>query len=130
MAKRRRRSSLTWEALRDKVEKSKVGFVTVSAGDLKQLAGFQKLGRFVVGHIADNLYENGLGYFPSIPEESPRSGMPVRVFKLGSRAELAIMAATRVDPEADKVLEELVLDKAQNLEPIRKLKEIEKLIAA
>jgi hypothetical protein len=96
------------------------GAITLTAGELRDAYGYDRLGKHVRAGISAELRRLGLA---SQPTEIPdRQDTPVRVFIKRSPVGRLIAAATTPSEYNDLILQRLALGKADSvLEQIRKL---------
>ena len=99
--------------------------VQTSLGELRSALGYDRLGRYVLGQIAEELDGHNLGYFPIVNLEDnpePRQYHEVRVYKRTGEVGKVIRAVTHPNPGGDQLLKasggasaEMVLDKIRAL---------------
>lgn len=81
--------------------------VQTTLGELRSSLGYDRLGRYVLGQIIEELEGRNLGYFPLAVLESndePRQAHEVRVYKRNSEAGKIIRAVTHPTPGGDQFL--------------------------
>ena len=101
------------------------GVLQTTLGELRSALGYDRLGKYVLGQIADELEGHNLGYFPITTLEDngePRQHHELRVYKRSSEHGKVIRAVTHPSPGGDQLLRsavgassEAVLDKIRAL---------------
>ncbi|WP_152970075.1 hypothetical protein [Frigoribacterium sp. RIT-PI-h] len=88
------------------------GFVRMSLGELREVVGAKRLGRFVLVEIGEWLEANELGFFPVsvlLDNSEPRQSQEIRVFDRTSKAPVAAVvdAVQFPTPKGDRLLREI-----------------------
>ncbi|MDQ8045237.1 MAG: hypothetical protein REI11_11585 [Patulibacter sp.] len=120
------------EALKDLVNDQAV--VATTLGELRKAIEYERLGKYVLGHIRSRLQGEGLGCFPAElldPDHNstPRQDQTVRVYRLGSTVADLVQAVLDPSPTGDRALRQAnegkddaaALAAAVTLEKIREL---------
>jgi hypothetical protein len=79
------------------------GLATVTLGDLKEVVGVRRLGKFVLSDIKDWLRREGLNYFPlAILDENPvpRQEQELRIYKSDRMSPIFRAVDAVLDPSA------------------------------
>jgi hypothetical protein len=104
------------------------GILQVTLGTLRDAVGAGKLGRWVLGRIAEELASEGLGYFPidlldDEVNDQPRQQQEIRIYRKGpGTIARAIEAVLQPTPRGDATLRGLgTNDAGEVLAQIRKL---------
>lgn len=99
--------------------------LVTTLGELRTALGYDRLGRYVLGQIRDELDSHNLGYFPTgvlETNDEPRQYQEVRVYKRNSDAGKVIRAVTHPSPVGDQLLAASVGSSADStLDKIRAL---------
>lgn len=104
------------------------GICVVALYDLRNMAGYSRLGTRVLAELSQLLRDHGLGYFPARvidDNEAPRFSDEVRVYKQNSSIGTIVSAVQHPTETKDEYLLEVAESKesvaAETLEKIRAL---------
>lgn len=113
-----------WDVLIVRVD-GNGGLGIATLGELREAAGFGKLGRFVLAEIRNGLGAHGLGAYPKWMLDHEQNldlnqHQQVRVFRLGSPVERLVRAVESPDHAGDQELRDRAAsDDADKLRQIR-----------
>ena len=99
----------TFRDLRARVD-ANGGVLTVRMEELRDAAGYQRLGSRICEELSDMLGNEGLGHTPT--EMSPDAWAPVRLYTVGSPVARIVRAVERPGDDGDATLRELASDEA------------------
>ncbi len=99
---------VTWNDLTERVNENS-GLATATLGELREAAGFGKLGRYVLVEIRNGLGKSALGAFPGkLLDQKSNPDMNqhqwVRIFGLGTAIERLVKAVESPDHIGDQEL--------------------------
>ena len=100
------------------------GVAVATLGELRDLSNKGRLGRHVLGQIAEELTNCGLGYFPLTTledHEQPRACEEIRLYRLETSLATLIESVTCPSETGDEVLRASTGDAATLVQEIRRL---------